>query len=191
MMKRCRYEDVAERVLDEAARLFGTLRFHEVRMDDVADQSGVSKGTLYRYFKDKEELFLALVNRASEQFTARCKAAVQYAPGARAGLVALVGAIIAFFDEQPHLLELIQRAEIRHGMDSGTVWRESRAELIHLVLDLFAEGERQGEFRLPDPEMTMLLLLGGLRAVIRFGPRPRPEGLAERAVEALVGGGMP
>ena len=56
---------LADRMLLAAARLFGTQRFHEVRMDDIAAEAEVSKGTLYRYFKDKDELYLALVARCS------------------------------------------------------------------------------------------------------------------------------
>ena len=53
----------ADKVLDAAARLFGTQRFHEVRMEDIAAEATVGKGTLYRYFNDKEELFVALLER--------------------------------------------------------------------------------------------------------------------------------
>jgi len=188
-MARCRITDAAEKVLDAAAQLFGTQRFHEVRMEDVAVEAGVGKGTLYRYFKDKDELFLALVDRASEQFTGRCLEAAAQATGARARLVAVAQAIISFFDEQPHILELIQRAELQRGLAPGVVWQTARNQLFRLVLDLFNEGKARGEFAVRDPEMAMMLLLGGLRTVIRFGPRPRPEGLSERAVDALVQGG--
>src|SRR6202043_2112108 len=58
----------SEKMLEAAGRLFGTRRFHEVRMEDVASEADVSKGTLYRYFRDKDEMYLALLARASRQF---------------------------------------------------------------------------------------------------------------------------
>jgi AcrR family transcriptional regulator len=61
----------ADKILRAAGQLFGTQRFHEVRMDDIAAQAEVSKGTLYRYFNDKEELFQALVTRSSEDILIR------------------------------------------------------------------------------------------------------------------------
>ena len=48
-----------------------------------------------------------------------------------------------------------------------------------------------GEFRVADPELAMMLLLGGLRTVLRFGPRPRPPRLADRVVDALLQGSAP
>ena len=37
--------------------LFTSRQVHEITLDDVIRQAGVGKGTLYRYFKDKDDLF--------------------------------------------------------------------------------------------------------------------------------------
>src|SRR5436305_11617433 len=99
-------------MLDAAARLFGSQRFHEVRMEDIATEAAVGKGTLYRYFSDKEELYLALLARTLGQMRQRVQAAVEQTEGARARLVTLVTEIIGFHDEHPHLFDLIHRAEL-------------------------------------------------------------------------------
>src|SRR5207237_761491 len=117
-----------QRIFDAAARLFGGQRFHEVRMEDIAAEAGVGKGTLYRYFKDKEELYLALVTQASRQILERLAGEPAGAAGARAGLEAVVGRVIAFFDEQPHLLDLIQRVEVLRGPDFP--WQQARDEML-------------------------------------------------------------
>src|SRR5437868_1750288 len=93
----------AEKIVEAACRLFGTQRFHEVRMDDVAAAADVGKGTLYRYFRDKEELYEGLLAHATAQFRARMHAEVDRASSARAQLEALVQAGIDYFDEHPHL----------------------------------------------------------------------------------------
>jgi TetR/AcrR family fatty acid metabolism transcriptional regulator len=179
---------LAERMLDAAARLFGSKRFHEVRMDDVAGEAEVSKGTVYRYFKDKEELYLALLERASHQLLARLRGCVAQAPSARAKLTALVTAILDWFDCYPHLLDLIQRAEVLRRAGTAFPWQQARDENLRMVREVFEEGNRRGEFAVRDPELATLLLLGGLRAVIRFGPTPRPPRLAEHVVQTLLDG---
>ncbi len=178
----------AEKILDVAGRLFGTQRFHEVRMDDIATEAGVGKGTLYRYFKDKEELYLALLKRASEQFMARLQEESARVEGTRAKLEAVVGAIIAYFDEYPHMLDLIQRAELMRPSGTEFPWQQTRTELTKLTSGLFKEGNDRGEFTVSDPDLAMLLLLGGLRGVIRFGERPRPGDLARRIVDSFLNG---
>src|SRR5437588_11758281 len=120
-------------MLEAAGRLFGTRRFHEVRMEDVAAEAEVSKGTLYRYFRDKDETYLALLARASRQFVDELHDRAAEARTARSRLIAVVGAILEFFDRQPHLFDLIQRAEIRRELGEAFPWQEARDETVRLV----------------------------------------------------------
>jgi AcrR family transcriptional regulator len=178
----------AEKILTAAARLFATQRFHEARMEDIAAAAAVGKGTLYRYFRDKDQLYHALLVRAAEQLTARLHEEVGRAAGPRARLEALVAAIIRFFDEQPHLFDLIQHAEVTQGPGDDFPWQEARAEAVRLVQQVFAEGRESGVFRVEDPDLAVYLLLGGVRSVIRFTPRPRAGDLPRRIVDHFLQG---
>ena len=182
---------LAEKMLDAAGRLFGSKRFHEVRMEDIATEAEVSKGTLYRYFHDKQEMYLALLERASAQLVVELQRGVALADNNRARLIAVVDAILTFFDERPHLLDLIQRAEV--GQDQGRAfpWQEVRDKGMRLVLDIFEAGQRGGEFQIAEPYTAMLMLLGGVRAVLRFGDRPRSVNLPEEIVDAFLHGALP
>ena len=48
-------------ILDGASRIFAARVYHHVTMDDIARETRVGKGTLYRYFPSKDELYLAIV----------------------------------------------------------------------------------------------------------------------------------
>jgi AcrR family transcriptional regulator len=50
-------------ILDAAMAVFARLGFHEARMDDIVLASGLSKGTLYWYFKSKEDIIIAISQR--------------------------------------------------------------------------------------------------------------------------------
>src|SRR5437773_9499866 len=125
-------------MLQAAAGLFGTQRFHEVRMEDIATAAGVGKGTIYRYFSDKEDLYLALLERASKQMHDRLERAVSNMKGSSAKLRAVVSEIISFFDEQPHLVSLIQREEVLRGPEFP--WKKTRQEMLSLVTGILDEG---------------------------------------------------
>jgi AcrR family transcriptional regulator len=172
-------------MLDAAARLFGTQRFHEVRMEDIATEAAVGKGTLYRYFSDKEELYLALLGRASRQFQSRLQAQLARTDEPRARLEAIVEGIIQFFDEQPHLLDLIQRAELAQGPNFP--WQPTRNEVSRLVHEIIEEGRASGAFTIRDPELAATMLLSGLRGIIRYY-KPRPRHLAQHIVTGLLQG---
>ena len=187
-MARTKTPDLREKMLDAAARLFGRRRFHEVRMDDVAAEAGVAKGTLYRYFEDKQAMYLALLTRASGQFIAELTERADAAATARGKLVAVVDGCLAFFDRQPHLYTLIQRAEVAHEQGAAFPWQAARDRAGALLHDIFRQAERDGAFVVRHPEHAILMLLGGLRAVWRTDPQPRPADLAARLVADFLEG---
>jgi len=55
--------EVRNRILHAAIESFGQTGFDRTKMDDIAKRLGLSKGTLYLYFKSKEDLFLAICER--------------------------------------------------------------------------------------------------------------------------------
>ena len=55
--------DVKEKIVDAALATFSKNGYDRTRMDDIAGAANVSKGTLYLYFKNKEELFYAISER--------------------------------------------------------------------------------------------------------------------------------
>lgn len=55
-------------ILDSAVSLFTSKGYVATRMEDVAKSAGISKGLTYFYYKNKEDLFMALTKKAFEQF---------------------------------------------------------------------------------------------------------------------------
>jgi AcrR family transcriptional regulator len=57
-----------ERILDAAEQCLGHLGLRRVSMGDVAAQAGVSRGSVYRYFPDRQALIDAVLERAADRF---------------------------------------------------------------------------------------------------------------------------
>src|SRR5262249_43445312 len=58
---RVRTEAKRQEILDAASRIFSIREYHEVLTDEIAAEAGVGKGTLYRYFDAKEEIFVGAI----------------------------------------------------------------------------------------------------------------------------------
>jgi AcrR family transcriptional regulator len=178
----------SEKILTAAARLFASHRFHETRMEDIAAAAEVGKGTLYRYFKDKDELYTALLVGAAEQLQLRIHQQLEPAQDTRGKLEAIVDAIITYFDEQPHLLDLIQHAEAMQRSDRIFAWQKTRETNFRLVREILESARANGEFGMDDPAFASLFLLCGLRAVLRFSKPPRPDDLPRQIVDHFLHG---
>ncbi len=185
---RTKTPEQAEKILTVAARLFATQRFHEARMEDIAGEAVVGKGTLYRYFKDKDELYLALLERASDGLSQRLEEQIEGIEEPRAKLEAVVAALLAYFDENPYLFDLIQHAEAMQRPGTRFPWQQARNHSRDVILAVFEQGKATGAFAIDDPDMAVMLLQGGLRSVYRFGDKPRPADLVRRVVDMFLNG---
>src|SRR5579859_1520846 len=68
--ERSRGGDKRERILDAAVRVFAKKGFHATRVSEVAKAAGVADGTIYLYFKSKDELLVSLFEDRVERLLA-------------------------------------------------------------------------------------------------------------------------
>ena len=185
---RTKSPDICSRILQAAEVSFATKRFHEVRMEDIALAAQVGKGTIYRYFSDKEALYDALLKEASHELLGRLEDSIGMQHSAKNKLIALVGTSLEVFDKRPHLFDLILHTEALRTMSNEFPWQETRFQVIELVQKIFSHACACQEFVIKDPLHASLQLLGGLRAVIRFGKKPRPADLPQNMVSDFLDG---
>ncbi len=139
-------------ILDSATLVFAQHGFAETDVQVIADQTGVGKGTVYRYFPSKGELFLAAVDHGMQNLkVAVDRAATPDLPPLKR-VAAGILAYLTFFDEHPEVVELIvhERAHFRdrekptyfvHREANLGPWRELFKDLIAagVVRDLSVE----------------------------------------------------
>lgn len=177
-----------QKILASAEIMFASKRFHEVLMEDIAISAGVGKGTIYRYFKNKEELYAALLEDASNELMGLIENAVKTEVSCKNKLIVILQTSINLFDAKPHLFDLILHAEAFQKASVEFPWQQTRWNVIQLVESLFQQAEDQKEFSIKSPKESSLLLLGGLRAIIRFGNKPRHKELCTDIVHHFLNG---
>ena len=184
MMKRA---DKREHLIDVAASLFNRLGYHAAGIDLVIAESGIAKTTLYRHFKSKEELIVAVLKRADAQFRDRMRAAVE-ASGRPRGekLLATFDFLEAWFrDDNFHGCPFISAAG-EFGDQPSAVFQEAamHKRLIIAYLEELARADG-----LPQPEKLaeeINLLHEGATAVAHITGDPAAAGKAREVAERLV-----
>jgi AcrR family transcriptional regulator len=171
-----------------AARLFATRPFHKVKLDDVAAEAGVGKGTLYIYFKSKEELYFWLLYDAFSRLVDEL--AGQVAGGelsARETLRRLVAGLVRFGFENPTMFELARAAG---PVTRDPRWESKRQELVNLIAGAIRRGNEDGTFDDPHPEITALCVPGFMRSVVLFGPKSLDQETVKRQMIRFVEQGV-
>ena len=97
----------SDEILDVAATLFAERGFAGADTQELAEQVGVGKGTLYRYFPSKRELFLAAADRAMRRLRECLDAAVATRDDPLEQIAVAIEAFLGFFDEHPEFAELL------------------------------------------------------------------------------------
>lgn len=154
------------RILTAAAERFASQPFHKVLLSDVAEAAGVGKGTLYIYFKSKEDLYLSVLysgfTRLVEHLRSQMNGGAQ---GPAENLEMAIREIVHFAYENPYLFELMRTTSGREAI-SHSDWGKKRMELKSLLESIIRQGIRQGEFTDAHPELTARFIPGLVRSVM-------------------------
>jgi AcrR family transcriptional regulator len=147
-------------ILEAASRIFATRVYHLVTMDEVARAARVGKGTLYRYFPSKEDLYLAIVDEAFGLLIGRLEAErAATVPPARA-LRRMIEAIVETFAQHLPSFRLIHRGEGRLFLRKKEVIRARRAHIARLLAEVLDRGAESGAFRKVDAALAPAMLIG-------------------------------
>lgn len=134
-------------ILNAATAVFAEHGFAAADVQEIADKTGVGKGTVYRYFPSKEELFLAAVDHGMRNLKLAVDAAAVSAKQPLDRIAEGVLAYLTFFDDRPEIVELLvqERANFRdRKRPTYFVHREAN---MGSWQDLFRELIRTGTFR--------------------------------------------
>ncbi|MFO0826875.1 MAG: TetR/AcrR family transcriptional regulator [Phycisphaerales bacterium] len=161
-------EENRRQIIAVATRLFATRRYHEVRLEDVAKAAKIGKGTIYVYFKSKDDLFLTLVREGFARLVTSIETEMQ-APDRSSWerLTLIVDGFVAFATRFPHLFELL-RSGVLPADDPAL--QSSRRALSRLIERNIRQGVRAGEFRDPRPKLTAQYVVAFVRGAMLYGP---------------------
>lgn len=177
-----------ESILIAAGQVLLELGPHKATTHKIAERAGVSVGTLYQYFPNKEAVFAELLRRGRQEMFATVMGRLsEFAQGDLEDIVRVgVDAMLKPFHDNPEVAAAL--AQHRDHITSADERREAQRPL-HALL---AQGLRmRDDLRaMDDPEYTALTLVKATEAVIIETVHQRPERLADgslaRELERLL-----
>lgn len=176
-------------ILRAAEEIFTQRDYHEVLMDDVARTCGVGKGTLYRYFPGKRELYLAVMFEGIERLHDELRVVTGTAGPPVHKVRRVVRCILAHFWDRRLFFALLHRNEHKPDDPDNREWLKRRGELARLVQRALAEAHDAGQIRCPHPRIATEMLLGMLRGVNRYrGTHDSLQSLVDAVVELFLFG---
>jgi AcrR family transcriptional regulator len=189
-------EDIRDLILDAADRLLARYGYRKMTMDDLAQEVGIGKGTIYLHFPSKEEVVLShvdrIVARLNEEQVKIARGGGQ--PAARLRKM-LVKRVMFRFDSVQHYTESL--SDLLAALRPSLLVRRQRhfEDEAKILAGVLREGRREGVFEFRDAERTACTLLTATGALLPYnlsarelGKREDVEAEAARVVDLLLNG---
>jgi len=170
-----------QKLLEAAARAFSAEDFHKVRTDDIATAAGVGKGTLFRYFANKEELFVATMVYSVEVASAEMDRALAGISGPQERLETACRHLVAFYRQNECLFHLLHHEKVLREQSRHRDFHQRQDQLREKLAQVLRDGQAAGCFRKFDAAIACRLLFGMVRTAMRAGD------LRERPAEEVAG----
>jgi AcrR family transcriptional regulator len=166
-MSRAKTRTKQETILEAASHVFAAKEFHQVLVDEVAAEAGIGKGTVYRYFQTKEDLYFSTILRGLDRLHEILSAALPQEPSPVRRLEQIARETLSFFWNKRSLLMLLYREE-RRMTARREEFRTRRDRILRLVQEALLQGIERREFRGVEARIGAEMFLGMIRGVNLF-----------------------
>jgi len=177
-----------DQIVDVAIRLFADADASQVSMDEIARRAGVAKGTLYNYFRSKEDLYIEAIRYRFRNLVSLLERAFGTREQPSRDLTSFVLHYEAFMRKHPHFFRLLQRSRTEPGY--AIVFEELENSVIALLADVINRGMRVGEFKNGSAEFCARLILGMVEREVSYQISRRGRGRRADDIVSFIRTGL-
>lgn len=178
-----------EDILRSASLVISRQGYHNATMEDIAAELLMTKGALYYYFKNKEELLYRchelILTEAKEKMSAIVEADLPSAEKMRKAIHHHIEVAI----REKEVFNLIVKPETTFSEENIPEIIEKRDEYAGLFDRIIEEGIERGEFEVPEKKMARMIILGATNWIqVWYSPGGKytPEDVEEIYAEHLM-----
>jgi TetR/AcrR family fatty acid metabolism transcriptional regulator len=153
--------DKPQQIIDAAVRVFARSGFYNSRVSDIAREAGIASGTIYLYFKTKDEILVTLFREKMAAFVAALRSDIAREANPEAKIRRLVRLHFEVLEADPDMAEVVQ-VELRQGQKffRGASAHEISA-YFEFIGSILQDGVASGAFRRDLPVKVATKMLFG------------------------------
>jgi len=180
--------DKRERILTSAMRVFASKGFFGAKVSDIASDAGVADGTIYLYFKSKDDLLISLFEQQMLKVNEILSHSMVGLANADQKLRSFIRAYMDLVSANRHAAEVIT-IELRQSAKFMKEYKNPRfADFLKTLAHIIDEGQREGRFRADvPPQFAARALFGALDELALMWVTSRNEKLDIRKVADWIG----
>lgn len=189
MAGRRKSEETRQAIVRCAAEVFSEREFHEVLTDDIADRLGIGKGTMYRYFRSKEDLYLAATARGFDELRLAISEVLDRPAPLATSIEDLVRTVVFHFWKRRDFFLLLYRLEAKMSPQDQVVWQTQRNEIVRKARRILERAAATGAIHRLNPRLAVEALFGMIRGACLYrAESDRPEEVVRTVTEIFLRG---
>jgi len=143
--------DKYQRIVEAGIKVFARKGFHNSRVSEIAQEAGVADGTIYIYFKNKDEILIKVFEESLGGIIKQVKKELEKEPDPIARIKRFIWLHLELLEENQALAEVLQ-VELRQSNKFMKEYLPARyLEYLDIISELVREGQRTGVI---DPEVS-------------------------------------
>jgi len=136
-----------QQIIQAAAEVFGNSNFQNAVISEIAQKANVAEGTLYQYFKNKEDLFFSIPAQKTEEFCEEFNLHLQGIHDVFSKVRKLIWYYLYFFKTNPaYARSLMLEMRVSKGFIRSETYGRIKA-FTDQILEIIKEGQEEGRFR--------------------------------------------
>lgn len=145
--KKGKPNDKYNRILKAAAKVFARRDFYQATVAQIAAEAGVADGTIYLYFRNKDDILIQIFNHKARQVFERFRQAVERAPDAVGKLRNLVRSHLYEFERDRNMAILYQTETHRNNRMVENQIKEISKLYLDIVSEIVEQGQQEDRMR--------------------------------------------
>lgn len=151
-----------------AVKLFEQKGYHATSVQDIADEVGLQKGSLYHYIHSKEDLLLQIAHEAISEFNTNLEQVIDGEDSAEMKLIKAIENHLTVSTSNLETTTVLLREAFSLGDETHQVIQDLTDQYVNLWTQLLNEGIERGEFKVEEPKVVALAILGSCNWVYRW-----------------------
>lgn len=151
-----------------AVKLFEQKGYHATSVQDIADEVGIQKGSLYHYIHSKEDLLLQIAHEAIVEFNENLTQIIRTEATAKDKLIQAIENHLTVSISNLETTTVLLREAFSLGDKPHQVIQDLTDRYVTLWTEMLEDGVARGEFVCEQPKVTALALLGACNWVYRW-----------------------
>lgn len=155
-----RQNEKRDQILEIASHVFSVRDYHLVKVDEISQKAGVGKGTIYRYFPSKEDLYLAIIEKGHNSLIQKMEQEFEKEIPALKKLEGMIDCLVSHFCHHIHYFKILSREQSKLLLRKKQLFKSKRERIAELISQVIRKGIDENVFRDMDEYLTASMLIG-------------------------------